>query len=189
MKMLEKIPGMDARQLAELEANAKRVQTTENPKRKAEAATILSAIRAERQAREQAYLEGTRLHLESVRDMVKDFTLFDRVALAFQEMPPTSDEAAALRAIALHPGKDFHFLATCLGKRDGGYMNLAVGTLCSNRKAYLGPPPSQLRDKTKPLWSALIIDFIEHRQPDGSEWSGWALKPEAEAALRRLGII
>jgi hypothetical protein len=88
------------------------------------------------------------------------------------------------------PGKDFHFLAKLLGKRDGGYLNLAVGTICSDRELYLGEAPPPLRPgPSNKVYSALIIEFTRHDEPDGSEWHGWTLKPEVKAALQHLGII
>src|SRR4051812_28289034 len=39
------------------------------------------------------------------------------------------------------------------------------------------------------VYSALLIDFARQAEPGEAEWRGWTLKPEAEAALRYLGIL
>jgi hypothetical protein len=31
--------------------------------------------------------------------------------------------------------------------------------------------------------------WVAHKEPDGSAWKGWTLKPEADAALRQLQIV
>jgi hypothetical protein len=157
--------------------------------KKAEASAVLVAIEEERARRAKEERERCQAAKESVRDNVKDLGLFDRVVLAFQQMPPADSEVEVLRAVAEHPGRDFHFLARQIGKREGGYINLAVGKLCSAREHYLGVAPPSNDRKGEKNYSSLIIDFAPHRKLDGSEWHGWTLKPEAEAALRHLKII
>jgi hypothetical protein len=115
--------------------------------------------------------------------------LFDRVVLAFEELPPTDSEVEALKVIAENPDKDFNVLARLIGKRDGGYMNLTIGSLCSERELYLGKAPFSDTRKGEKFYSGLLVDLSRHDEPDGSVWHGWRLKPEAEAALRRLGVL
>jgi hypothetical protein len=189
MKIIAKLKQMDAKELATLNENVRRILANGPEAKKAEASAVQAAIDEERIRRTQVEQERRQAAREVVRDTVKDLGLFDRVVLAFEEMPPADWEVAVLRAIAEHPGRDFQFLARQVGKREGGYINLAVGSLCSARQNYLGTAPWAKDRPGKKNYSSLIIDFTFHREPDGSEWSGWTLKPEAEAALRHLKVI
>jgi hypothetical protein len=180
---------MESQDLKTLEANARRVLETGGEAKKAEATAVLTAIDEERMRRTTEERERRQVAKEAVRDKVKDLGLFDRVVLAFEELPPADWEVEVLRAIAANPGTDFHHLARATGRREGGYINLAVGSLCSAREHFLGvAPPSQDR-KGEKNYSSLIIDFSLHKEPDGSQWHGWTLKPEVEAALRHLKVI
>jgi hypothetical protein len=104
-------------------------------------------------------------------------------------MPPADWEAEALRVIAEHPDRDFDELARLIGKRGGSYMNLAVGTLCSAREHYLGQAPWLDARESKKFFSGLLIDVTRHERSDGPIRLSWRLKPEADAALRHLGIL
>lgn len=188
MGIVDKIPGMDAKELAALEANARRLLETGGERKRGDAEAVLTAIGEERIRRSSQERERRRVAKKAVLDKVKDMGLFDRVVLAFEELPPADWEVEVLRAIADHPGTDFNFLARHIGKRDGGYINLAVGTVCSSREHYLGEAPPSQKRKGEKLYSGLIIDFTLHKEAEG-EWHGWTLKPEAEAALRHLSIL
>jgi hypothetical protein len=190
VRIIEKLKGLDLKELAVLEANARRVLESGSSGKKAEAETLLAAINGERIRRSAEEGERRRTATEDLKARVKDLGLFDRAVLAFEEMPPTDREVTVLKAIAANPGKDFHFLAKQIGDRDGGAINLAVGTLCSYREHYLGeaPPPVRPGERNK-AYSALIIDYTRHEEPGGSEWHGWTLKPEVRAALEHLRII
>lgn len=178
---------MSTAELASLENNARRWLEAGRDRAKAEA--VLTAIGEERIRRTQEERARRRAVTAAVIDKVKDKGLFDRVVLAFEEMPPADWEVEVLKAIAENPGTDFNFLAKRIGKRDGGYINLAVGKACSAREHYIGEAPPSRKRRGEKLYSALIIDFTRHKEPDGTEWHGWTLKPEAEAALRHLGVL
>jgi hypothetical protein len=120
---------------------------------------------------------------------VKDKGLFDRVLMAFTEMVPEQWETEVLEEIAARPDQHFDKIAQAIGKRGGAYINLAVGCLCAYREMYLGQAPAAQKKKGEKVYSSLIIDFTHHKQPDRSEWHGWTLKPEADAALRQLRIV
>jgi hypothetical protein len=188
MQIIEKIPKMDAKALSDLEANARRALSQINAKRRLEAEGVLQAIDIERARRAAEENERRQLSKENIRAKVQDLGLFDRVVMAFEEMPPTDEHVAVLRAIARFPGKDYHFLAQHLGKRAGSYINLLVGTMCSDREHYLAAPLSGIR-KGKEFYSSLLMDMPQHVDPDGRKWHSWTLKPEAEAALQHLGVI
>lgn len=184
MRVLETIPTLDPKRLADLEENARRWAVSGTEKQKTDAECVLLAITTERVRRkDQADDQRKRLAVE-VAARVKDKGLFDRVLMAFSEVPPERWESEVLREIAARPDQHFDKIAKAIGKGGGGYVNLAVGSLCSSREMYLGP-----WSPTQRVHSDFLIDFRLHREPDGSEWHGWTLKPEAEAALRQLRIV
>ena len=184
MRVLETIPTLDLKRLADLEENARRWAVSGTETQKVDAECVLLAITTERARRkDQADDQRKRLAVE-VAARVKDKGLFDRVLMAFTEMVPEQWEVEILKEIGGRPDQHFNKIAKAIGKRGGGYVNLAVGSLCSSREAYLGPfLPTQR------VYSDFLINFALHREPDGSEWHGWTLKPEAEAALRQLKIV
>ncbi len=184
MRVLETIPVLEEGRLADLEGNARRWAASGTDEQKTQAECVLLAIGTER-SRRKAASDDQRKHLEvEIAAKVKDTGLFDRVLLAFSDMPPEPWETEVLKEIAARPGQHFDQIAMAIGKRGGGYINLAVGTLCSTREMYLGPMP-----KSQRVYSDFLIDFTRHKEPDGSEWHGWSLKPEADAALRQLKIV
>jgi len=189
VQILEKLVGLDAAALAQLTQNAERLASTGTEKQRAESEQVLLAIRIER--RRRTVLETTRKEAAkaAIIGRVTDLDLFDRVLLAFQEMPPEDWEAEALQVVANNPGRDYHFLAQALGKKDGGYMNLAMGSLCSVREVYLGQAPAAEKRKNEKFYSGLLVDMTPHQEKDGSTWHGWNLKTEALAALAQLGIV
>ena len=188
MRVLETIPSLDQKRLGDLETNARTWAASGTDRQKADAECVILAILAERQNRKNAADHERQRHAADVGARVRDKPLFDRVVMAFTEMPPEQWESEVLKEIAARPGRDFDTIAHAIGKKGGGYINLAVGTLCSNRQIYLGPAPDA-KKKGEKVYSALLIDFTYHREPGGSEWHGWTLKPDAEAALRQLKIV
>jgi hypothetical protein len=189
VRIIEKIRGMDAKELASLETNAKNLVGTATGERKAEAERVLAAIAEERIRRTSQERERRRAARRKIAESVRDRSFFDRVVLAFDEHPPADWEVEALRVVAEHPGANFNDLARHIGKRDGGYMNLAMGTLCAEREHYLGVAPPSSTRKGEKFYSGLLIHLEQHVEDNGSVWHGWFLKPEAEAALRHLGIL
>ena len=184
MRVLETIPTLDAKRLAVLEDNARQWTVSGNEKQKTDAECVLLAITTERARRKNQADEQRMRHAVEVAAKVKDKGLYDRVLMAFTEMAPEPWETEVLREIGARPGQHFDKIAKAIGKRGGGYVNLAVGSLCSSREMYLGPFLS-----TQRVYSDFLIDFALHKEHDGSEWHGWSLKPEAEAALRQLKIV
>lgn len=67
-------------------------------------------------------------------------------------------------------------------------MNLEIGTVCSAREHFLATVPVKSPDGEK-YYSALMVDFRPEEDADGRRWHSWTLKPEAEAALRHLGVL
>lgn len=189
MQILQKLPEMDKDELLALEKNASRLLTKGAKSKKEEAEQVLLAIGNERRRRnELESKEKAQRNLKIARSVEK-LGLRERVVLAFREMPPLEWEIAALQVIASHPGRNFHELAHELGKRDGGYMNLAVGSLCSARECYLGNAPMSDTRKGEKFFSGLLVELEFHREADGSTWHGWSLKPEALAGLREIKIV
>jgi hypothetical protein len=189
MTVIDRLPSLDAKALTAIEQNAQRWLNTGTDKQRAEAESVLLAISNERRRRRDDADQDRRRLAAEVAEKVRDKALFDRVLFAFSDMPPEEWEVEVLKEISFKPGRDFDTLAHGIGKRGGGYINLAVGTLCSTREAYLGPAPPVQKAKGQRVYSALLIDFTRHVEANGSEWHGWTLKPDAEAALRQLGIV
>ena len=189
MKTLDLIPTYDESKLATFETNARRWLASGTAAQKAEAEAVLLAIRVERQRRKDDAANARQRRGAEIAEKVRDKGLYDRVILAFTEMPPQDWEVEVLRAVAEHPGADFDTLARAIGKQGGGYINLAMGTVCSERQPYLGIAPPSGRRTGKIIHSELLIDFDHHAESDGRQWHGWTLKPEAVAALREVGIL
>ncbi len=185
MKLLDQIPTYDEAKLAALDQTAKRWFASGNATQKADAEIVRSAIEVERTRRRD---EAAQRRAE-LAEKVKDKGLFDRVLLAFTEMPLTESEITVLKEVAIRPGRDFNLIARAVGYRDGGAINLVVGKLCAARVAYLGGAPAATTRKGETAFAPLLIDFTRHVENDGTEWHGWTLKPEADAALRHLGIV
>lgn len=188
MSLVEKLPSMPPTELANLENNASRIGAGDGPKAE-EARGIVQAIAAERIRRADTKKAVTAEARDAIRRTLVDKGLYDRAHLAFTEQTPADWELEVLRAISREPGRDFNHLARAVGKKDGGYINLAVGSLCSAREPYFGVAPPAKAGKGQKLYSALIIDFTEHKLAEGGIWTGWTLKPEVEAALRDLGCL
>ena len=187
--VIDKIPTYDDKKLAVIEENATRLARVGTGTQKTHAESVLNAISVERQRRKEAAADRRRQQVAEIAEKVKDKELLDRVLLAFTEVPPEEWEVEVLKEIAAHPGGDGTTIARGIGKRDVGYINLAVGTLCSTREPYLGVAPVLKRRNGKKHYSALLIDFTPNMDPGGSRWFGWTLKPEAHAALKQLGIV
>jgi hypothetical protein len=185
MPVLEQIPGMDLAALQRLQANAERLRTTGSPADKARADIVLLAIEVERRRRTTQASDDQARARADVEARMRSLGLRERVAAAFREHPPAAWEVEALRAVAEHPGADFHTLAKATGRQDGGYFNLAMGSLCGDREAWLGPAPLARDGSGVPVKSALLIDFTD--LPAGG--TGWTLKPEALNALRDIGVL
>jgi hypothetical protein len=187
--VIDKIPLFDDKKLAAIEENAKRLVKTGDDKQRVHAESVLLAIAAERKRRIDLASEKRKQHIAEVADKVRDKGLLDRVLLAFTEMPPEEWEVEVLREIASGPDRDGTSIARAIGKKDVGYINLAVGTLCSTRELYLGAAPVIERRKGDKHFSGLLIDFRLHVEAHGSRWLGWTVKPEALVALKQLGIV
>lgn len=111
-----------------------------------------------------------------------------RTEAAFRERPPVAWEARAIRALADNEGLTTEGLSKALGY-SGGYMNMAFGTLCHDRQAWLGAPPRAKRADGV-VYSALLVDFTERAdEATGARWTEWRLKPEARAGLAAAGVI
>jgi hypothetical protein len=187
--VIDKIPTYDDKKLAVIEENATRLVRVGTEAQKVHADSVLHAISVERQRRKDAAVLQRKAKAAAIIEKVKDKELLERVLLAFTEMPPEEWEVEVLREIAAHPGSDGTTIARAIGKRDVGYINLAVGTLCSTRELYLGVAPVLERRKGEKTYSGLLIDFARNVQSHGSRMFGWTLKPEAHAALKQLGIV
>jgi hypothetical protein len=189
MNMIDKIPSFDDTKLAAIEVNANRLAKTGTDAQKDHAKHVLLAISVERTRRKQDRAERCRQQADVIADRVRDKDLHERVLMAFTEMPPQEWEVEVLREIASHPGADGTTIARGIGKHDVGYVNLAVGTLCSNREPYLGTAPVLERRKGEKTYSALLIEFTPRAELDGPRRFGWTLKAEAYAALKKLRIV
>ena len=147
--MIDKIPTFDDKKLAAIEENANRLMRVGSEAQKAHAEGVLLAISAERRRRLDATVIQRKEKATEIAEKVSDKELVDRVLLAFTAMPPQQWEVDVLRGIAANPGSDGTTIARAIGKRDVGYINLAVGSLCSTRQRFLGvaPPPKRRNGK------------------------------------------
>ena len=189
MSVVDKLPTFESKALLTLQQNAKRLAQTGTETQKAEAEVLLLAIEIEQGNRDTAAESDKTVRQERIRRLVEQKSLFERVLFAFTEAPPKAWEAEVLNEISTYPGRDFDTIAHAVGKGDGGYVNLVVGGLCSAREAYLGIAPPSSKRRGEKLFSELLIDFTCHTEPDGVEWHGWTLKPDADAALKQLRIV
>ena len=187
--MIDKIPSFDDKKLSAIEENANRLVKVGNDKKRANAENVLLAITIERKRRNDAASAQQKQRVTEIGEKVRNKGLLDRVLLAFTEMPPEYWEVEVLRQIASNPDQNGTTIAKAIGKQDVGYINLAVGTLCSTRELFLGVAPILERRRKEKTYSGLLINFHQHVGASGSRWFGWTLKPEAHAALKQLGIV
>jgi hypothetical protein len=139
MRVLETIPSLDLKRLADVEENARRWAVSGTEKQKVDAECVLLAITTERARRKDQADDQRKLHALEVAARVKGKSLFDRVLMAFTELVPEQWEVEVLREIGGRPDQHFNNIAKAIGKRGGGYVNLAVGSLCSSREATSAP--------------------------------------------------
>lgn len=188
-KLMQSLSSMDDKELGSVEENAQR-QLGQNQGKLADSAhKVIAEIGRIRSERAAATSKAKADADTELRKSLASRTFRERVELAFTAIVASEDETRILQLIADNPGQDFHKLAHSLGKKDGGYINLAVGTLCSKREAYLGTAPISRSRKGEQNFSSLLIDFEPHQEEDGSQWTGWTLKPDALVALQNVGVI
>lgn len=186
--LAERIHDMDEASLKSLEANARRLSQSSGPKT-ADALQALELIAATRENRSRQLLAQEAEVKDQIRTNMLGLTLADRAHEAFTRQPVEAWERAVLQAIHNEPGRDFNYLAKRLGKADGGYINLAVGSLCSAREPFLGVAPIAKRGARVKNYSSLIIDFEEHVEPSGQRCTTWTLKPEVAQVLLELNVL
>ncbi len=189
MKILEKIPSMDRRRLAQLKENCSNIVENGPESKRADAVKILSEIEAELNRRLEEESERQRASREETEIEMRDKPLFERVLRAFEKLPPRDAELKWLRVLAANPGADIYRLAAEAGSKSGGTTNLKIGSICRIREHYLGSAPPNTTRAGEKLYSALLVDFEHHKDESGKVWTGWRLKQEAEAALCHLGIL
>ncbi|MDO9710641.1 hypothetical protein [Paracraurococcus lichenis] len=189
MRVVDQIPKMEPAALAALRANAMRWIEQGTDRQKREAETILLAIEVEERCRVRAKSEAELGRKAAIAERTRNRGLHDRVVEACRARPLAAWEVEVLRAIAADPGRDSDSLAEAINKGGGGYINLAVGSLCSEREPWLGTAPPAEDGSAPKVYSALLIDFTRHEDASGRVWHGWTLKPAAETALRQLGIL
>ena len=187
--MIDNIPFLDDRVLASLEEKTGRLIKVGNDRQRAYAENVLHAIIAERRQRKESAVESQNQAAREIAEEAGDNGLFDRVLLAFTEIPPKQQEAAVLREIASRPDRDATSIAHALGKQDAEHIVRVIETLCSTRETYLDLVPVQKRRSDETNYNGLLIDFTLHVVSRDSRWFGWTLKPDAHAALKQLGIV
>jgi hypothetical protein len=180
---------LGADDLETLEVNARRIAASMTGTYKANAGSRLPAIEKERSSRADAEVDRCRGAAGTTNDGIQNHDLFERALLAFEKIPPANWEIAVLRAVADHPDRDLNYLSGIVDAKDGGYISLALGKICGSREEYLGKPRQPQAWTDRDPRSTLLIDYRRHEEPDGTVWHGLVLKPEAEAALRRLNIV
>jgi hypothetical protein len=186
MRVLERLPIMSSEELARLERNAQAaLAASRTPE---DATRVLEALREERSRRAEAIRRDTAAERERIYQAVRHLSLQARVELAFRECPPSSWELRAICALASAEGTTTEQLSSILGY-SGGYMNMAFGTLCHDRQAWLGPPPAAKREG-QVVYSAILVDFVEKADAEsGRRWTEWRLKPEVRAGLQVLKLL
>lgn len=103
----------------------------------------------------------------------------DRVIQAFTRTPPSETEVRLIRALMDRPGSTSTELSRALGW-DAQTWHLHFGAMCKRREADLWPADaSDIRDAS--FYSGILANF-------DSKTGTWELKPEVEAAFRKLGI-
>jgi hypothetical protein len=83
-RIFERIQIMDLKELASLEANAKRLSSMGTVRQKSEAGAVLSAILDERSRRQTEEAHRKTAAKREIESKVKDLELFDRVVMAFE---------------------------------------------------------------------------------------------------------
>ena len=186
LRVLERLPVMAEADLVALATNAN--ARLSQPELKEDSERVMAAIAEERERRKTAARDATEAARAAIRERMVSLTLNERVSVAFRERPPVSWEVAAIRAIAENGGSTTEQLSGALGY-SGGYMNMAFGTLCHDRQAWLGAPPKSMRGDGV-VYSALLIDFREQQDfAAGRRWTEWWLKPDAMSGLEVAGVI
>ena len=181
--MLERLPEMSGAELAELERNARRLQEA----RPDQSARVQAALQEERGRRKLVEQTAGAQAQAAIRARMSTLSFADRVEAAFREQPPSAWETQAIRALAEHAGETTEQLSAALGY-SGGYMNMAFGTLCHDRQAWLGPPPPALRGDGV-VYSGLLATFVEQAAEGGRRVTEWRLKPEARSGLENAGVL
>ena len=187
--MIDKLPNFNEKQLCAIEGNANRLVATGDVKQRKNAESVLLAITVERKRRKDSASDRRNRLMTEIAEKVREKNLFEKVLLAFTEMPLREEEVAVLREIDSNPDANGATIAKAIGKQGVGAINLLVCTLCSAREHYLDAAPVLGRRKREKTYSSLLIDFTPHTEASGSQWFGWTLKPEAHAALKQLGIV
>jgi hypothetical protein len=187
--MIDNIPSLDDRVLYSIEQKTSRLMKIGNDKQRAYAEKVLLAIIAERRRRKDAAAENRNLAAAEFADEARDKGLFDRVLLAFTEVPPQQEELEVLREIASRPDRDGTTIAHAMGNRGVDHLIRVIETLCSTREAYLDLAPVPKRRSDELNYFGLLIDFALHVTSRESRWFGWTLKLDAYAALKQLGIV
>jgi hypothetical protein len=187
--MIANIPSLNDRALSSIERKTSRLMKVGNDRQRVYAEKVLLAIIAERRRRKDAAVERQNLAVAEIAEEAKDRGLFDRVLLAFTEIPPQQEELEVLREIAFRPDRDGTTIAQAMGNRGVDHLIRVIETLCSKREAYLDLAPVPKRRSDELNYFGLLIDFTIHMTSRGAPWFGWSLKADAYAALKRLGII
>ena len=182
-RMLERLPEMSAAELAELERNARRLQEA----RPDDSSRAQAAVREERSRRAVVEQTASAQAQTEISRRMAGLSFADRVEAAFREQPPSAWEVRAIRALDEHEGDTTEQLSAALGY-SGGYINMAFGTLCHDRQAWLGPPPPALRGGGV-VYSGLLATFVEQTDEAGRRTTQWWFKPEARAGLESAGVL
>jgi len=169
--------------LAQLEKNANARATGKEAEK---ASAMLQAIREERIRRATLAKLKKVEEANKIEEKVRGLTFEQRVAAAFEGIPPANWERDALKALATHPGATTEELSKLLGY-SGTFMNW-FGHVCRDRQTWQGPVTKNSDGET--IYSILLVDFEQRVDPlSGRQVTGWRLKPEALAGLRMAGIL
>lgn len=183
MKILTILVNLTDAELNQLEQNA--LARRDGPKGD-QAAEILVALGEERGRRKENARLNEAAAIKRIREKVSHHSFEQRIEAAFTDLPPMEWERAALVALADRPGSTTEELSRALGY-EGMYMNW-FGHVCRDREPWLGPAVPDPDGNV--IYSKMLIDFSEMADPaTGRTVSQWRLKPDAETALKRLGII
>lgn len=180
--IFDKIPGMNAASLQQLVDNARARPGNPQSEGVIEAAT--------------AALETLKLNAASskaagkaaIKNRYADEPLAKAFEAALKDRPPTDAQLRRLQLIHENPGRDEDKLADLAGDKDSAAFNLWISALCRDRADYL-PPPKVAALRKQPQWSDLICEIVPKVDAVGRKTHGWTLRPEAEVAMRRLGLL
>lgn len=163
------LPGKSDADREKIRANAERLMVSGNAGQKANAQTMLAAL--------DDLIEYEHQQLVA---KLGGMTVAQRIAEAFEKVPPTETEAKVIQALMDHPDSTSTQLSQALGW-GAQTWHMHFGNMCATREIYLWPAPkSELRKDAKTM-TMILADL----DTDGNTWR---MKPEAAKVFIAMGL-